>query len=161
MYPKTMGLREIRSKCHLTQAQAASLVGIPLRTYVRYENDPKREDSLKFRHALEVLSDYCRIDENKGILTLEDLKAKVSAVCKKDGIEFCFLFGSYSKNKATERSDVDLLVKTEAKGLDFYGIVEDFRAALCKKVDVIRVEDLEGNTSLMTEILKDGVKIYG
>ena len=155
-----MELKELRNKCHLTQAQASKLVGMPLRTYVRYENGSYKKDSLKYKHAIEVLTNYCLVDETRGILAFEDLKSKVSSVCKQNDVDFCILFGSYSKGKATEKSDVDLLLKTNAKGIAFYGLVEDLRQSLSKKVDVLRVEDLDGNTALLSEIFRDGVKIY-
>ena len=133
---------------------------MPLRTYVRYENGSYKKDSLKYKHAIEVLTNYCLVDETRGILAFEDLKSKVSSVCKQNDVDFCILFGSYSKGKATEKSDVDLLLKTNAKGIAFYGLVEDLRQSLSKKVDVLRVEDLDGNTALLSEIFRDGVKIY-
>ena len=74
---------------------------------------------------------------------------------------YCYLFGSYAKGKATPVSDVDLLISTGLTGLKFYGLVEDIRTALHKKVDVLDVNQLNDNIKLINEILKDGVKIYG
>ena len=76
-------------------------------------------------------------------------------------IEFCYLFGSYAKGKATPESDVDLLISTEVSGLKFYGLVEEIRTALHKKVDVLNLNQLTDNPELTKEILKDGIKIYG
>ena len=58
-------------------------------------------------------------------------------------------------------SDVDLLISANLKGLKFYGLVEEIRTTLHKKVDVLDVNQLKDNIELMNEILKDGVKIYG
>ena len=71
------------------------------------------------------------------------------------------MFGSYAKNKATPTSDVDLLISAKVKGLKFYGLVEEVRTALHKKVDVLDVNQLNNNMELTQEILKDGIKIYG
>lgn len=76
-------------------------------------------------------------------------------------MELCYLLGSYAKCKATDKSDVDLLVQTSLSGLKFYGLVEGFREALHKKVDLLRLEDVQKNADLLFEILKDGVKIFG
>ena len=76
-------------------------------------------------------------------------------------MEYCYLFGSYAKGKATEVSDVDLLISTSVSGMQFYDIVEALREGLKKKVDVLNLEQLRDNTELVNEILKDGVKIYG
>lgn len=66
-----------------------------------------------------------------------------------------------SKGKAKPTSDVDLLISTDATGLKFYGLVEDIRTALHKKVDVLDINQLKDNFELTQEILRDGVKIYG
>ena len=71
------------------------------------------------------------------------------------------MFGSYAKHKATETSDVDLIINTKTTGLKFYGLVEELREALHKNVDLIRVVDLKENIELLNEILKDGIKIHG
>lgn len=47
------------------------------------------------------------------------------------------------------------------KGLKFYGLVEEIRTALHKKVDVLDINQLKNNMELIQEILKDGIKIYG
>lgn len=58
-------------------------------------------------------------------------------------------------------SDVDLLISANVKGLKFYGLVEEIREALHKKVDVLEINQLKDNLELTQEILKDGIKIYG
>lgn len=60
-----------------------------------------------------------------------------------------------------ETSDVDLLISSDVKGLKFYGMVEKLRTALHKKVDVLSLEQLKDNLELTSEILKDGIRIYG
>ena len=60
-------------------------------------------------------------------------------------IIFCYIFGSYAKNNATPLSDVDLLIDSEVTGLDYFGLVEDLRQGLHKKVDLIKLSQLENN----------------
>ena len=47
------------------------------------------------------------------------------------------------------------------KGLKFFGLVEEIREALHKRVDVLDINQLKDNLELTEEILRDGVKIYG
>ena len=101
------------------------------------------------------------IDEEHGILETEDIIKKCTNVFEKYDVNYCYLFGSYAKGKATAVSDVDLLISANLKGLKFYGLVEEIRTTLHKKVDVLDVNQLKDNIELMNEILKDGVKIYG
>ena len=82
-------------------------------------------------------------------------------VFKKYKVNFAYLFGSYAKGTATPLSDVDILVSTEVSGLQFYGLVEDIRMILGKKVDVLDINQLRNNLGLTEEILKTGIRIYG
>ena len=58
-------------------------------------------------------------------------------------------------------SDVDLLISANVKGLKFYGLIEEIRIALHKKVDILNMDQLKDNIELTEEIFKDGIKIYG
>ncbi len=156
-----MDIRNYRKQINITQKQAAEIVGMPLRSYVRYENDSARTESLKYQYIAEKLAEYGKIDEEHGVLSIQFIRNTAAEICKKHNIEFCILFGSYAKTSATVRSDVDLVVKTSITGLSFFGLVEEFRQALHKKVDIIRVEELQGNVDLLSDVLKDGIKLYG
>ena len=57
----------------------------------------------------------------------------MAEIFKKYDVHFCYLFGSYAKAKAKPTSDVDLLISTNVKGLQYYGLVEEIRIALQKK----------------------------
>ena len=154
-------LKSIRLDKKLTQQQAAGIVGISLRSYKSYENDSLKEGSIKYNYIFEKLSEINPIDEEHGIVDLEYISRKCSEIFDKYKINFCYLFGSYAKGKAKDDSDVDLLISTEIKGLKFFGLVEELRNSLQKKVDVIEVAGLKDNVELLEEILKDGIKIYG
>lgn len=57
-----MELRETRKKCKLTQKQAAQIIGISHRTYVAYENDESKADSLKLSRMIEILNEFASKD---------------------------------------------------------------------------------------------------
>ena len=154
-------LKELRMEKKLTQQEVADLVGISLRSYKSYENDENKRGTIKYKYIMEQLMKINFIDEEHGILTLDDIKKKCAKVLEKYEANFCYLFGSYAKEKASPTSDVDLLVSANVSGIRFYGLVEELRVALQKKVDVLDVNQLKENFELTKEILKDGVKIYG
>ncbi|MBR4050779.1 MAG: nucleotidyltransferase domain-containing protein [Clostridia bacterium] len=156
-----MTLRELRKDKKLTQAECAEYLGMPLRTYQNYETDESKFGSMKYVFMLQKLEKYGFIDETHGILTVEQIKNVCTDIFRDKDIEYCYLFGSYAKGKATELSDVDLLIATSVTGIKFYDLVEALREGLKKKVDVLNLEQLNGNSDLVNEILKDGVKIYG
>lgn len=154
-------LKDLRKNNGFTQQQAADYFGISLRSYKTYENDESKIESIKYKYMLEKLEERALIDEEHGILSIEDIKNKVSNVLSDYDVDYCYLFGSYAKDKANENSDVDLLISTKTSGLKFYGLVERLREELKKKVDLLNVNQLENNTTLLNEILKEGIKIYG
>ena len=138
-------LKKMRTEKKMTQQQVADLVGISLRSYKSYENDEKKQGSLKYKYILEKLSEINPIDEEHGIIDIEYITEKCGNVFQKYDVNFCYLFGSYAKSKAKPTSDVDLLISE----------------ALHKKVDVLEINQLKDNLELTQEILKDGIKIYG
>lgn len=154
-------LKELRIEKKMTQQEVADLVGISLRSYKSYENDEEKQNTIKYNYIVEQLSKINHIDEETGILELEDIVRKCSKVFERYEVSFCYLFGSYAKGKATSVSDVDLLISTNVKGLKFYGLVEEIGTALHKKVDVLDMNQLKDNIELTEEIFKDGIKIYG
>ena len=156
-----INLKELRIEKKMTQQEVADLVGISLRSYKSYENDEEKQDTIKYNYIVEQLSKINQIDEDTGILELEDIVRKCSKVFERYEVSFCYLFGSYAKGKATPVSDVDLLISANVKGLKFYGLVEEIRTALHKKVDVLDMNQLKDNIELTEEIFKDGIKIYG
>ena len=79
-----MSLKEIRKQNHLTQKQAAELVGIPYRTYIRYEENDSYSNTFKYRMVLSELSEKTKIDEEHEHLSKvfkefsEDIKSRHS-----------------------------------------------------------------------------------
>ena len=155
-----MTIKELRTSMNLTQVQVSKITNIPLRTYKIYENDQSKIGTIKYNYIVNTLKEYGYIDENHGILTLEQIKEKCIQVLKTYDVEYCYLFGSYARGEATITSDVDLLVSTSITGLKFYELVERLRNSLNKKVDVLDINQLVNNKELLNEILKDGIKIY-
>ncbi len=156
-----MNLKNLRRKINMTQVQAAEYLQVSLRTYKTYENDSTRIDTIKYRYMVQELEKLALVDETHGILAYDEIVRVCESIFTEYPITFCYLFGSYAKGKATEISDVDLLVSSEVKGLQFYGLVEKLREKLHKKVDVLSSEQLKNNEELIYEVLKDGIKIYG
>ena len=153
-------LKELRLSKGLTQEKASILLGVSLRSYKSYENDLTKIGTIKYNYMLEQLDKYISIDEEHGILTIDEIKKACKYVLEEYSVKYCILFGSYAKGKANEKSDVDLLVSTDITGLRFFGIAERLRNALHKKVDLLDLKQLSNNENLLDEILKDGIRVY-
>ena len=154
-----MTLKELRKKKKLSQKAASELIGIPYRTYCRYEEESKYVDSYKYKKIYQDLFNATKVDEEHGILSLEDIKELLIPLLNKSNINYCYLFGSYARGTAKETSDVDLLVDTDINGIDFFMLVERIRTTLGKKVDLLRLSDIQDRNPIALEILKEGIRI--
>ena len=154
-------LRKIRIEKRMTQKDAADRLGVSLRSYVSYESDDAKTESIKYRFLLNELNKINQLDEEHGILSVEEIEEACATVLDGYDVECCYLFGSYAKGKATGSSDVDLLISTKTKGLKFFELVEKLREGLHKKVDALDLKQVMKNEELLNEVLKEGIKIYG
>ena len=154
-------LKACRIEKKLTQAEASRRLGVSLRSYITYENDETKQESTKYRFLLQELKKINALDEEHGVLSVEDIREICSKVFAEYSVEFCYLFGSYAKGNAIGTSDVDLLISTKTTGLRYYELAERLREALHKKVDLLEVKQLLNNEELLKEVLKTGVRIYG
>ena len=154
-------LLEARKLNNFTQKEAANFLNISLRSYKSYETEKEKQKSFKYEYFVEKLKKNAYIDEEHGIVTLNNIKETANKVFKEYNIEYCYLFGSYAKNKQKETSDVDLLISGNVPGIKFYGLTEKLREGLHKKVDLLDLNQLTNNKELLNEILRDGIKIYG
>lgn len=156
-----MTLKELRKAKDISQEKAAELCGISRKTYIKYEKDESIINPVKYNFYQKTFEEYGKIDETHGILSINKIKEICASILQNYDVEYAILFGSYSKGKANETSDVDLLISTRVTGLKYFGLVERLREALHKKVDLLEVKQLKDNLLLLNEILKDGIKIYG
>lgn len=156
-----MTLKELRLSKGITQSEAAALLGVSLRSYKQYENDENKINTMKYNYMCNEIGKIGYIDEEHGILSLDEITDKVTMVLSKYDVSYCYLFGSYAKGEATEKSDVDLLVSTNVTGMAFYGLAEALREELHKKIDLLNLEQLNNNQELLNDILGKGIKIYG
>ena len=153
-------LKTLRKKTGITQVEAANLFKISLRSYKDYENDPQRQNSIKYMYMFNELSEMVKVDEEHGILSIQEIREKCEKIFSEYNVKSCYLFGSYAKNKATEKSDIDLLIISDVKGLKYFGMIESLRNELKKKLDVLDINQLNNNTELLQNILTEGVKIW-
>lgn len=154
-------LKTLRQKAGITQNEAANLFKVSLRSYKDYENDPHKQNSIKYMFMFNEMSEITKVDEEHGILSIKQISEICEKVFREYEVKTCYLFGSYAKNKATEKSDIDLLIISDVKGLKYFGMIESLRNKLKKKLDVLDINQLNNNPELLQDILTDGVKIYG
>ena len=95
------------------------------------------------------------------VYSLDHIKNKLSPIFLLYNVKSAVLFGSYAKGLATAKSDIDLLVDSNLKGLKFFALLEDVREALDEKdVDMFDVTHIQAGSQIQSEINNTGVKIY-
>ena len=154
-------LKSCRLSKNLTQKEASEALGVSLRSYVTYENDESRQNTTKYRFLLQEISKINLLDEEHGVLSIDDIKKVCKKVFTDYSVDFCYLFGSYAKGRARGDSDVDLMISTETTGLKYYELTERLREELHKKVDLLDIKQLVNNEILLKEVLQEGIKVYG
>lgn len=60
-----MTLKELRTSKKISQSEAAKFLGVPLRSYKRYENEEKYKNTLKYNHLISVLSSFKKEQKEK------------------------------------------------------------------------------------------------
>ena len=95
------------------------------------------------------------------IPSIEEIVTVLNPVFVSYGINKAVLFGSYSTNTATEKSDVDLYVDSGLRGLRFVGFIDSVKTALGgRDVDVFDVTHIDSGSLVEKEITRTGVEIY-
>ena len=98
--------------------------------------------------------------DKKPLYSIYELKKTLKPIFDKYKVKKAVLFGSYVKGTADTRSDVDLMVETNLKGLDFYGLLGEVSNSLRFPVDLIEKREIKKNSKFEKEIINTGVTIY-
>ena len=86
-------------------------------------------------------------------------KEKIIEICKRNDISYCALFGSFARGEATEKSDIDLLVRfSKPKGWNWISAALEIEDALGKKVDLVTENTL--SPYIKDNVFKDLQVIY-
>ena len=121
-------LKQVRLNLNLTQKEASSYLGIPLRTFQNWEEGARVPAEWTIDLVVDELLNYYKEQEIKdkgGVYSFTMIKKKLGGVVNKYDISKIILFGSYAKGCAKSTSDIDLVVTTSLKGLAFYGLAQD------------------------------------
>ena len=144
-------IRKKRTEMGITQEEAAAICGVSRRTYQYYEND---EISKQFDELLNSL-----ITSEDDFLNVKKIKDKCSKVfATYPEIKCAYLYGSYARNQATKKSDVDILVVCPPMGLKFYGLASELENAtmgICSRKEILEnfIEEYINNKDKETIVI--------
>ena len=155
-------LRRKRKDLEITQLQAANACGVSLRTYQTYEESNNLNDT--YNELIKKLDEIGILDGSNYIVSVRSIKNVCRQVFKSDypEIECAYLYGSYARGEANGKSDIDIIVVLKKPmGIKFYGIAENLKEKLHKEIDLQSYEQIIGNSSMLKDVLVEGIKIYG
>jgi len=105
------------------------------------------------------------------VYTVDELKQKIAPLAVKYELPAVYLFGSYARNEATEKSDVDIMIeRTGSKIKSLFhmgGLYNDLCDCFGKEVDLITAEALEQESTqertpwFVESVKEERLKIYG
>lgn len=92
---------------------------------------------------------------------IESVKHKIAKEFNVDQIE---LVGSYRRNEANEKSDVDFLILSESypKGMQFIRMISRFEEELGKEVGLVTVKGLSENSmkKKVLDSMRNDIELY-
>jgi predicted nucleotidyltransferase len=94
------------------------------------------------------------------IYRIDEIRRRLEPVFRENDVRSAILFGSYAKGEATEKSDVDICVDSDLKGLDFMLLVDDVHVTLNKQIDMFPLRCVNPQSKVYSEINDTGVVIY-
>lgn len=94
------------------------------------------------------------------IYTLEEIKAIITPIAQRYNMKEVYLFGSYARGEATEKSDIDLVMNfSDTITLFTYAeIIEELENLFGKKVDI--VSHNSASPRLLYQIIDEEVLMY-
>lgn len=157
-------IKEARTKYKITQKDLLEITDIPLRTIENWESGKRQPSPWVKKLIISYLdnllhNDFGIITEKKGYYTIGQIKHLLLPLIFNYDISRIILFGSYSKGIQDARSDIDLVIDGNIRGLDFIRLLEDISNLFVKSVDVIHLSQVKKNTHTYNEIVK-GTIIY-
>ena len=146
-----------RKQLGLTQEQAAKACGVSRRTYQTYE-----ETNIVNTTSDTLIKKVEQLGNSKEyVYSVTTIKRICNSIFTKHSqVECAYLYGSYARNEANSKSDIDILVVCHGMGLKFFEMTTDLEEALNKKIDIQTHDQIGENIDFLENILVDGIKIY-
>ena len=96
------------------------------------------------------------------IYTIEEIKKMLEELLKDKPVYQVILFGSYAKQKATPKSDIDLIIDTnsELKGFALLKLICQIEEKFKKEVDGFEKYEIIENSLIDKEIKETGIIVY-
>jgi len=93
------------------------------------------------------------------IYTVDEIRQIIKELSSKYDIRNAYLFGSYARGEATEKSDIDIVIQggKNFKGGSIFSLGEEIRSNTQKAVDIFEMQELNKGTPFYNQILQERV----
>lgn len=157
-------IQTVRENIGLTQVEFARLVNIPVKSIRNWEQNIR----VPADYIIELVLDYvlrfknaqANVKEQFHVPSFLQIKEKVKEVATTYNIERVYLYGSYAKGTQTPESDIDFYMVSDIEDIEYFGVIEELRTALNKKVDLLSNKTIKKNSPIEEEIERTGILIY-
>lgn len=149
-------VNESSSPVYVTKNGVSDLVVMTSKAYDQLTNN-----NVSMIEDNDAFMSYVHQRDKKPLYTIYEIKKVLKPIFDKHKVKKAILFGSYVKGTADTRSDIDLVVETNLRGLDFYGLLGEVSDKLRFPVDLIEKKEIKKNSKFDKEVKETGVTIYG
>ena len=157
-------IQTVRENLELTQIELSNILNIPVKTIRNWEQNIRVPSD----YIVELIVDrILRQQKEETLKNIDDytpsfltIKEKVKNVVSLYNIDKVYLYGSYAKGTETTMSDIDLYMISDIDDLDYFGVIEDLRSSLNKKIDLLSNKTIKKDSQIEKEIKKTGILIY-
>lgn len=93
------------------------------------------------------------------IYTVDEIRQIIKELSNKYDIRNAYLFGSYARGEATEKSDIDIVIQggKDFKGGSIFSLGEEIRSNTQKAVDIFEMQELNKGTPFYDQVLQERV----
>lgn len=94
--------------------------------------------------------------------SIDEIRSTLSPVFCKNPVYSAILFGSYANGRATDHSDVDIVIDSHGQllNIEFYGVLDEIVECLGIPVDLFELSEIRESSPIYTAIQLEGVRLY-
>lgn len=157
-------IQALRENLGLTQTALANRLNIPVKTIRNWEQQLREPSSYMTELVIDAMLrkqlDQHLVDDTNYIPSFLTIKEKVKSVVSHYNIDKVYLYGSYAKGNQTHLSDIDLYMVSDIDDLTYFGLLEDLRNSVNKRVDVLINKTIKKDSPIEKEVERTGILLY-
>lgn len=96
------------------------------------------------------------------IYQIDEIKEMLLPIFEAAPIYRAILFGSYAKGKATEESDIDIVVDCMGGiiNVSYFSLLADITTLLKKRVDLFEISEFSWHAATLSTLEREGIVLY-